>query len=176
MPITPFHLGAGLAIKAAGGRYFSVLVFGIAQVAMDVEPLIGMLRGADVLHGWTHTYVGATVIGVLVALLAPPLCRAILRRWNQELVHHHLGWLGSPEEIGPLAATIGAFVGSYSHVVLDSIMHADIMPFSPWSTANGLQGYLSVGALHSVCIAAGFLGILAWFITGLWQRRVRREG
>lgn len=64
--------GAGLAIKAFGGRYFSVLVFAIAQVAMDIEPLIGMIRGSDVLHGWSHSYVGATAIGVLVMLLAPP--------------------------------------------------------------------------------------------------------
>ena len=80
MPFTPFRMGPGLAIKAAGGRYFSVLAFGIAQVAMDIEPLSGMIRGADVLHGWSHSYVGATAIGLLVLLLAPPLCRPILRR------------------------------------------------------------------------------------------------
>jgi len=169
-------MGPGLAVKAVGGRYFSVLVFGIAQVATDIEPLIGMLRGADVLHGWTHSYVGATVIGLFVMLLAPPLCRPILRRWNRELAHHRLGWLGSPGEIGSVAAATGALVGTYSHVVLDSIMHADITPFSPWSTANGLQGYLSIGALHSVCVAAGLLGVSVWLITGLWQRRLRREG
>ena len=80
MPFTPFRMGPGLAIKAAGGRYFSVLAFGIAQVAMDIEPLSGMIRGADVLHGWSHSYVGATAIGLLVLLLAPPLCRPILPR------------------------------------------------------------------------------------------------
>lgn len=55
MPFTPFHMGAGLALKAVAGRHFSVLTFGIAQVAMDIEPLVGMLRGAAVLHGPTHT-------------------------------------------------------------------------------------------------------------------------
>jgi hypothetical protein len=176
VPFTPFHMGPGLAVKAVGGRYFSVLVFGIAQVAMDIEPLVGMLRGAKVLHGWSHSYVGATVIGLVVMLLATPLCRLILRRWNRELAHYHIGWLGSPEGIGPLAAATGAFVGTYSHVVLDSIMHADITPFSPWSTANGLQGYLSINALHFVCVAAGLFGISAWLIVALWQRRRRREG
>lgn len=60
MPFTPFHMGAGLALKAVAGRHFSVLTFGIAQVAMDIEPLVGMLRGAAVLHGPTHTYLGAS--------------------------------------------------------------------------------------------------------------------
>ena len=176
VPFTPFHMGPGLAVKALGGRHFSVLAFGVAQVAMDIEPLIGMLSGADVLHGWTHSYVGATVIGSFVVLLAPLLCRPILRRWNRELGHHRLGWLGSPEGIGPLAVAAGAFVGTYSHVFLDSIMHADITPFSPWSTANGLQGHISISALHSVCVAAGLFGVLVWIIAGLWQKRLRREG
>ena len=51
MPFTPFHMGAGLALKAMAGRHFSVLTFGMAQAAMDLEPLVGMLRGAAVLHG-----------------------------------------------------------------------------------------------------------------------------
>lgn len=111
MPFTPFHMGPGLAVKALGGRHFSVLVFGIAQVAMDIEPGIGMLRGADVLHGWTHSYAGATVIGLLVLLLAPPLCRPILRRWNAELQHHRIGCCahpgksaGSPRRAAPSSA------------------------------------------------------------------------
>lgn len=176
MPFTPFHMGPGLAIKVVGGRYFSVLVFGIAQVAMDIEPLIGMIRGADVRHGWSHSYVGATAIGLLVMLLAPPLCRPMLRRWNRELQHHRLDWLRSPEAIGWLPASTAAFLGTYSHVVLDSVMHTDITPLSPWSTANALRGYISIDALHSACVISGLFGAAAWLIAGLWRRRRRREG
>ena len=176
MPFTLLHMGPGLAIKAVGGRSFSVLVFGMAQVVMDIEPLIRILRDLDVLHGWSHTYVGATVIGLLVMVLAPPLCLPILRRWNRELQHHRVGWLRSPERIGLAASAFGAFAGTYSHVVLDSIMHADIMPLSPWSSANELQGYISINALHLVCVATGTIGMTAWFAAGLWQKLRRREG
>jgi hypothetical protein len=124
-------MGPALALKAVSGRYFSVLVFGIAQVAMDIEPLIGLIRNADILHGWSHSYVGATVIGVLVTFLSPPLCRLILGRWNSELEHYGVGWLGSPSSIGWVPAVTGAFVGTYSHVALDSIMHADITDVIP---------------------------------------------
>ncbi|NEX21274.1 hypothetical protein G3480_13275 [Thiorhodococcus mannitoliphagus] len=55
MPFTPLHLWPGLALKALGGRHFSFLAFGIAQVAMDIEPLPGLLTGAERLHGPTHT-------------------------------------------------------------------------------------------------------------------------
>ncbi len=176
MPFTPFHMGPALALKAASGRHFSVLVFGIAQVAMDIEPLVGMIRQASVLHGWSHSYVGATIIGILVALLAPPLCRIILTRWNVELAHHGVGWLGSPAGIGWVPSATGAFVGTYSHVVLDSIMHSDMTPLSPWSASNGLLGTLSIGALHIACVAAGVFGVGVWLTVGLWNRRRRRTG
>ena len=176
MPFTPLHMGPGLAFKAVGGRHFSVLVFGIAQVIIDIEPLIGMVTGAEVLHGWTHSYFGATFLGLLSMLLAPPLCRPILARWNSELGHHRLGWLGSPPEIGLLPVATGAFVGTYSHVVLDSIMHVDMKPFFPWSAANDLHGFISISVLHSVCVVAGFIGVAAWLVTGLRRRRQTREG
>ena len=47
MPFTPIHLGPGLAFKAIGGRHFSLMVFGGAQVLMDLEPLIGILQDRD---------------------------------------------------------------------------------------------------------------------------------
>lgn len=176
MPFTPFHMGPALAFKAVSGRYFSVLVFGIAQVAMDIEPLIGMIRGANVLHGWTHSYVGATLIGLLVALLLPPLCRRLLVRWNVELAHHGAGWLGSPAGIGWVPSATGAFVGTYSHVVLDSIMHPDMTPLSPWSASNALLGFISIGDLHAACVVAGVFGMAVWLARGLWARRQRRAG
>jgi hypothetical protein len=45
MPFTPFHMGPGLAVKAVFGRYFSLMVFGFSQVAIDIEPLVRIIRG-----------------------------------------------------------------------------------------------------------------------------------
>lgn len=67
MPFTPFHMGAALIVKPGLNRTFSVITFGLAQVAMDIEPGVGMLTGADVLHGPTHTILGALVIAYLAA-------------------------------------------------------------------------------------------------------------
>ena len=123
------------ALKSVAGDHFSLITFGVAQVVIDIEPGIGMLRGSEVLHGWTHTYLGATIIAGLV-LLCRPLCNRILMRWNAELRHHRLFGFTSKEPIGWSAAAIGAFVGTYSHVALDSLMHLDIQPFAPFSGAN----------------------------------------
>lgn len=171
MPFTPLHMGPGLAIKAAAGRHFSVLVFGIAQVAMDIEPLIGLIRGADVLHGWTHTVPGATLIGLTAFLLAPPLCNRILRRWNRELEHHKLQWLCSPEPITRAAAASGAFIGTYSHVLLDGVMHADMLPLRPWSEGNALLRLMSIDALYLGCFICGVIGVALWLMAALSRRR-----
>jgi hypothetical protein len=72
-------MGAALMAKPALNRNISVITFGIAQVAMDIEPGIGMLTGADVLHGPTHTILGALVIAYLVMLIAPVVCNFLLR-------------------------------------------------------------------------------------------------
>ena len=59
MPFTPFHLGAAMLVKPAAGSRFSVISFGLAQIVIDIEPGIGMLRGTETLHGASHTVIGA---------------------------------------------------------------------------------------------------------------------
>lgn len=173
MPFTPLHMGPGLAIKAIAGHRFSVLTFGIAQVAMDIEPLVGLLRGADVLHGPTHTYLAALVIAVVVAAVSPPICRPILRRWNRELFFHRLSWLVEPELSTPVPVVVGALAGTISHVMLDSVMHSDISPLAPWSDANALLGLISIGTLHQFCIFAGLFGVVGWLAVAWHKQRAR---
>lgn len=79
MPFTPFHLGPGAVFKAIGGRHFSFMVFGGAQVLMDIEPLVGLLRDRPVLHGYSHTLAGALVIGLIAALSGRPISEFVLR-------------------------------------------------------------------------------------------------
>lgn len=164
-------MGPALIIKAATGRHFSVLTFGVAQVAMDIEPLLGIINGWSVLHGWTHTVPGATLIGIVVFLLAPPLCDRMLRRWNRELEHHKLHWLRSPEPVTRTAAATGAFIGTWSHVFLDSIMHADMLPLRPWSADNALLRLLPIDALYLACFVSGLIGVALWLIRGYTRRR-----
>jgi hypothetical protein len=67
-------MGEGLMVKPGSKRSFSLITLGIVQVTMDIEPGIGMLRGADVLHGPTHTIIGALVIAYVVMLIVPKIC------------------------------------------------------------------------------------------------------
>ena len=155
-------MGAALIVKPALNRHFSVITFGIAQIAMDIEPGIGMLTGADVLHGPTHTILGALVIAYLVTLIAPSVCGYLQAKWNEEVIHYKLPRLVQSEAVPKTAVIIGAFFGTLSHVALDSLMHHDIQPLLPFSKANPLMGLITHDGVYQLCAIASVLGVAAW--------------
>lgn len=170
MPFTPFHMGAAMVAKAAAGSRFSVMTFGLTQIVIDIEPGIGLLRGSAVLHGPSHTLIGAVLIALAVALVAPWLLSKIVRRWNREVKHHHLDWLAEHVPVSKGAAIAGAFFGTFSHIALDSLMHHDIHPFAPFSNANPLNNLVSHDGVYQLCAVIGVFGTAAWLFLK-WFRR-----
>ena len=61
--------------------------------------------------------------------------------------------------ISASAAGAGAFVGAYSHVAIDSIMHGDMEPFAPFSSASPWLLAVSVETLQWICVAVGVAGV-----------------
>jgi hypothetical protein len=94
------------------------------------------------------------------AVIGRPICQALVRGWAPDPRVPLLGSLRGSASISWASAVTGAFVGTYSHVFLDSIMHADMRPFAPWSDASPLLGIVSVGGLHVACLLSGVLGAL----------------
>ncbi len=167
MPFTPFHMGPGIAIKAILQGSFSLMVFGWAQIVMDIQPLVVILTGEGHLHGFTHTYAGATLLAVFSAVTGKYLSEFGLRlmfRDARSWVPIHWWVVG-----------LSAFIGTYSHVVLDSLMHLDIEPYYPFSTANHLQGLISIPALHRFCIYSGLAGAAAYFAVSYFVLRRGRS-
>ncbi len=146
MPITPFHFGPGAALQAIAPRQLSFLAFCAANVVIDVESLYNLVHRREPVHAFLHTYVGATLVWLALAALF---------------------WLGLrlPAIATRLRLTlrqvaVGALLGAYSHVLLDSVMHADIQPLQPWSAANSLHRIVSLSFLHWGCVVAGALALL----------------
>ena len=150
MPFTPFHMGPGIAIKAVLQGSFSLMVFGWAQIVMDIQPLLVMISGEGHLHGFSHTYLGATLLGLFSALSGKYLGEFGL--WVLEIEKGqriHIAWW---------VAVFSAFLGTYSHVLIDSMMHADMAPMAPLYTGNSLLGIISVEVLHKICLYSGAFG------------------
>jgi membrane-bound metal-dependent hydrolase YbcI (DUF457 family) len=155
-------MGPGIMVKAVLRGSFSLMVFGWTQIVMDIQPLIVLLTGQGHLHGFTHTYLGATLIGAFSAVTGK-----YFSEWGLRVVR-----LDSHTPISWPIAVVSALIGSYSHVVLDSIMHADMEPLFPFSRTNELLGLISVSALHAFCVYSGILGGLLYF--GIHYLRARR--
>lgn len=163
MPFTPFHMGAVLICKPISNSQLSILTFGIAQVIMDIEPGIGMITGAKILHGPSHTVLGALITACFVILISPKICSVILQKTNKELKHYQLHWLIESENVTRKEIIISAFFGTFSHIVLDSVIHADIQPLTPFSDKNPLFGIVPHDQIYMVCAIAGILGLIIWF-------------
>jgi len=162
MPFTPLHLGPGILLKALLQGSFSLMVFGWAQIVMDIQPLYVMLSDTSVLelHGFSHTYLGATLLAVLSALS------------GKYLSEFGLKLLGISTIIQPIKiiwgiAFFSAFIGTYSHVALDSIMHSDIQPYFPFASGNHLLGIINTELLHEFCIYSGIAGGVVYCIVQL---------
>jgi len=161
VPFTPFHMGPGLLVKALLQGSFSLMVFGWAQIIMDIQPLVVLLTGEGHLHGFSHTYIGATLIGIGSALTGKYAAEFGLRFIGQAR-YLPISW--------PVAI-ISAFIGSFSHVLLDSVMHADVEPFAPFMLNNPFLGFLSIEALHKFCLYSGLLGVGLYFTVSRWLSR-----
>jgi len=144
MPVTPFHLGPALIVKAACPRWFSLGVFAIVQAALDVEPTWNMAAGRYPVHGGLHTLPGALLLSAAVIVPA----RAVVARFFP------VSWA---------AAVLGALLGGGSHVLLDAVIHPDVVPFAPWLAGNALFVAGSFVWMHVGCAAAGLLGGIAWY-------------
>lgn len=137
------------------------MVFGGSQILMDIEPLIGILQNKAILHGYTHTLLGALVIGTIAGIVGKPISSYVLRLLA--ITHPPFMWA---------ASFAGAYIGTFSHVLLDAIMHFDMSPWWPIAPGNQLLTFISIDQLHITCLIAGIVGGIVLAV----QLRTRRLG
>ena len=97
MPLTPFHIVAGLSIKSIFTKYFSWSIFALTNIIIDVEVIYYILTIGEASHKFFHTLIGATIVAILCAILGIPICEWFLKFWNNcsHVTHlfmsHHFG-------------------------------------------------------------------------------------
>ena len=158
-------MGPGIFIKALLQGSFSLMVFGWAQIMMDIQPLIVLLTGKGQLHGFSHTYLGASLLAILTALTGKYLSELGLRIFG-------ISKQDNPIIIAWWVVFLSAFIGTFSHVLLDSIMHGDVQPFYPFDIPNQLLYFISVNNLHKFCLYSGLLGSGIYFLIQYLTRRL----
>ena len=172
MPFTPFHFGPASLVKAVVPGYFSISAFMLVQVVIDIESLYNMIHDRYPVHSYLHSYVGSTIVALLVMVSCALFVSLVLANWNKYHGRSPDSRLNVGSTITWKSAAFGAFIGAYSHVALDSIMHSDIHPYWPFSDLNHLYLVVSVPVLHLVCFVFGAVGF-TWLLHLLLIGRYR---
>ena len=108
--------------------------------------------------------IGGSSIAIICATLGKPVCEFGLRIWNKTLKMENIEWFKTEIKISNFSSWIGAVTGALSQLILDSIMHRDMRPLSPFLESNVLLRMISLPALHDACMYSGILGlvIIVW--------------
>lgn len=160
-----------MALKALIGRRFSLVGFGCAQVVIDIEPLVRIVRGDEILHGPTHTYVGALAVAAVTLPTVWLAYPAMARVWNGLIERGWLRQFAMPGRAPAWPVAWGVLLGTVSHVAIDGVMHADMRPFWPFATVNPGYQLISIDALHWACVLVGAVGLVWYVLCRAWTRR-----
>lgn len=153
MPVTPFHLGAGLLCKGAAPSRVSFLAFATSQAAIDLETAFYLATEGWPLHRELHTFALGTLAGLAAGVLVWSVGRVVPYLANR--------W---PVEFRLIPALVGGGIGGLTHALLDGMMHRDIKPFAPFTDENPLLLAIGVLPLHILCLIAALAGGLLWAI------------
>lgn len=170
LPITPFHLGPGAALKAAAPGQVSFTVFALSQFLIDLEPVTLFFLTGDPSHPYLHTYLGAALVALLGVWPGRRVSEWAIRVWNSRLSEAQARSLGVGPRISLREAIAGALLGAYSHVLVDSFMHADMAPLAPLSGGGRFAGLIAVETLQWICVAAGVAGIAVLYVRGRFKQ------
>jgi membrane-bound metal-dependent hydrolase YbcI (DUF457 family) len=165
MPFTPYHLGPALL--------FGVLLFPIVDIAalllssilVDVEPLYVIIFAPGLpYHGILHTYIGATGIAILNAVIL-----WFLRDWTRQILA-----IFKIDQNSSFIRIFGtSLLGTYSHIFLDSFVYPEMNPFFPLM-GNPFLGFVSSAAVYQFCTICFFLGVVLYLVRFLVIPTVRR--
>ncbi len=143
MPFTPFHFGPSATIAIPLHKQIDVFVFVMANVIIDIEPLLVMTSSLHYpLHGYAHTFTGAIALGAIWGITAW-IFHAPIKTIIQDIFKF-------PFQPSRSKMIISGVLGTCFHVLLDSPLYPDIKPFYP-ITANPLYDLLGHSTMYTLC-------------------------
>jgi hypothetical protein len=161
-PFTPLHLGPALAIGLPLKRYLHVPTFIVANVVLDVEGfLVLFLRLRYPLHGFLHTLLLATVVGLFLGYVMFKLERRLQPVYKSLLLETDLPYTSKSF----LAAGVG---GAALHVLFDAPLYTDVHPLFPYPS-NPLLGAFSASSIYNLCLSLGIFALAFYVVSIVFQ-------
>ena len=122
MPFTPLHLGPALLIGLLLFPILDLPALVVSSVILDVEPVYLLFQPHEYLHGFFHTYLGASIIAV-------PLAAIVI--FSRRPLNRIAAVFGLTQGSSFRKVLLTSLFGVYFHIFLDSFLYPDIRPFYP---------------------------------------------
>lgn len=164
MPFTPFHLGPAFLLGELFEKkvnFFSILT---GSIIIDVRATYCLFAGCLPLHGPFHTFLAATIIGLLLAWFIYSQ-----RTWLQKVTDK----LRIEQSYSFNSVILGSIIGTWSHVILDAPLYTDITPLWP-ATTNPLLWTIGPLTIYMFC-ALSFIPATVIFIYRYWKRDSKKQ-
>lgn len=166
MPFTPLHVGVHATISLPLRKYIDIPAFILANVAVDIEPLLVMLFGLNYpLHGYCHTFLIGSFVGILLALIIFPFRKVIDKVVSLVKLEY------KPTLIKLI---ISGVLGAWLHVLFDAPLYVDIKPFFPIEF-NPLYNLIPASAVYWICRLAFLSAIILGVILYIKERRKKQK-
>jgi len=125
----------------------------LASTVIDVRATYCLFLNECQLHGPLHTYLGATVFAITIIIVIYS-SKNYLKKLSDKLK--------IKQSYSVKSIILGALVGAWSHVFLDSLMHYDITPFWP-ILENPFLGVISNQTNYIITIIGFVIGTVVYF-------------
>ena len=152
MPLTPFHLGPALLIGIVFQRQINIAAILFASTIIDVRAIYCFFNNCQ-LHGPLHTYLGGMLFSLVIILVIYASKKPLRKLSDKFRVNQNYSLK---------SIVIGALIGVWSHVFLDSFMHFDITPFWPL-LENPFLGVISNSMNYGITIIGFIAGGIIYF-------------
>jgi membrane-bound metal-dependent hydrolase YbcI (DUF457 family) len=163
MPFTPYHVGPALLIGFLLYPFLDVPTFVIANIVIDMEPLLVILLGLpQPLHGPFHSL----TLSVPVALLLSFLIHGFRRFTRPIVVARRLPQ--NPDFRDILKTSV---IGVWVHVLLDAFMYPEMRLFYPLP-GNPLLGLVPPKTITTFCLASFVLSLPVYLVRALLVERL----
>ncbi|MFX1368696.1 MAG: hypothetical protein ACFFAY_08875 [Promethearchaeota archaeon] len=153
MPFTPYHFGPAFLLGVVVFPVLDIAALMISSVVLDLEPLVVLMFGLpSPLHGNLHTFLGAAIVAALTACVI-----WVIRTPLQQL----LSLFALSHDPTFSTVLISSVIGTYSHVLLDSFLYAEMNPFFPL-LGNPLLGLIEAATIYQFCVYCMMFGLVIY--------------
>jgi membrane-bound metal-dependent hydrolase YbcI (DUF457 family) len=125
-------------------------------VISDVEGFLALVTGHGPLHGPFHSMLGAFLLAILTSIISQLFWYFL--RWSKIEIPFF------PEPNSKIIVC-SAFIGTFSHILLDAFLYSEMNLSWPLPYFNPLYGLLNSPFIYNFCVICGILG----FIILLWK-------